>query len=149
VDSGKCRDSGGSDCNVGIAVAAIAASTIASGARPWMGRSTAVRPNITHHARLATVATEGEQDQLAPGRAQEELKALYPEWKRFCEASVEPVSSEKTFSQKLERKNLIKTKGSRSRRVCFRGLRLRPNYDEPEAWVSSPDAAALRGSRDA
>jgi hypothetical protein len=37
------------------------------GARQRLGCSTAVRPNITRHARLATVATERELDQLAPG----------------------------------------------------------------------------------
>ena len=50
--------------NLGIAVAAIATITIA---RPWLRCSSPVRPNITHHARLATVATERELDQLAPG----------------------------------------------------------------------------------
>ena len=65
-------------------------------------------------------------------QAREELKVLYPEWKRFCEASGEPVLSEKTFSQKLEGQNLIKTKDLRSRRVCFRGLRLRPNSMSPK-----------------
>jgi putative DNA primase/helicase len=79
-----------------------------------------------------------------------ELKKLYANWKRFCETSGEQILSEKSFSQKLEsQQNLIKGQDSRSRRVIFRGIRLRPNYDEPEAWVSPPDAAALRGSRDA
>jgi hypothetical protein len=83
-------------------------------------------------------------------QAQAELKKLYADWKRFCETSGEQIISEKSFSQKLEsQQNLIKGQNSRSRRVIFRGIRLRPNYDEPEAWVSPPDAAALRGSRDA
>jgi putative DNA primase/helicase len=83
-------------------------------------------------------------------QAQEELKKLYADWKRFCETSGEQILSEKSFSQKLEsQQNLIKGQDSRSRRVIFRGIRLRPNYDEPEAWASPPDAAALRGSRDA
>jgi putative DNA primase/helicase len=83
-------------------------------------------------------------------QAQEELKKLYAEWKRFCETSGEQILSEKSFSQKLEsQQNLIKGQDSRSRRVRFQGIRLRPNYDEPEAWVSPPNAAALCGSRDA
>jgi hypothetical protein len=52
--------------NVGIAVAAVAAITIASGGQAVAGCSTAVRPNITRHARLATVATERQLGHLAP-----------------------------------------------------------------------------------
>ena len=75
-----------------------------------------------------------------------------PEWKRIpAKHQGSQSSSEKTFSQKLEsQQNLIK--GQRLKvaaSLSFADIRLRPNYDEPEAWVSPPDAAALRGSRDA
>jgi hypothetical protein len=70
-------------------------------------------------------------------QAQAELKVLYGEYKKFCEASGEPVLSEKAFSQRLENRKLVKGNDSRSRRVCFRGIKLRPNYDDPEAWVET------------
>ena len=82
-------------------------------------------------------------------QAQAELKDLYAAYKRFCETTGETVMSQKSFSQKLEGQNLVKGNDSRSRRVRFQGVRLRPKDDDPEAWVSPPDAAALRGSRDA
>ncbi len=74
-----------------------------------------------------------------------ELKKLYSEWKWFCERSGEQILSEKSFSQKLEgQRHLIKGQDSRSRRVIFRGIRLRPKDHDPESWVSPPDADALR-----
>jgi phage/plasmid-associated DNA primase len=79
-------------------------------------------------------------------QAQAELKDLYAAYKRFCETTGETVMSQKSFSQKLEGQNLVKGNDSRSRRVRFQGIRLRPKDDDPEAWVSSPDADALRGS---
>jgi putative DNA primase/helicase len=75
-----------------------------------------------------------------------ELKDLYAAYKKFCETTGETVMSQKSFSQKLEAQNLVKGNDSRSRRVRFQGIRLRPKDDDPEAWVSSPDADALRGS---
>jgi hypothetical protein len=61
-----------------------------------------------------------------------ELRALYPEYKKFCEAAGEPLLSEKSFSQKLEAQaGLIKRNDSRSRRACFRGIRLRTDSDAP------------------
>jgi putative DNA primase/helicase len=78
-------------------------------------------------------------------QAHVELKKLYTEWKRFCEASGEPMLTEKSFSQKLEgQRQLIKGQDSRSRRVVFRGIRLRPKDDDPEYWVSSLDADTLK-----
>lgn len=56
---------------------------------------------------------------------QEELKSLYPEWKRFCESSGEPPTSEKSFSQKLENHGFRKRLHSGTRRACFQGLRLK------------------------
>ena len=53
--------------NVGIAVAAIATITIVSGGQAVVRVLDPVRPNITHHARLATLAKERELGQLAPG----------------------------------------------------------------------------------
>ena len=53
--------------NVGIAVAAIAAITIVSGGQTVAEVLDPGKADITHHARLATVATERELDQLAPG----------------------------------------------------------------------------------
>lgn len=70
-------------------------------------------------------------------QAQEELKNLYAVWKKFSEASGEAPLSEKSFSQKLEGQKFVKTKHPRSRRVCFRGIRLRPQDDEPISWVEA------------
>ena len=62
-------------------------------------------------------------------QAVEEMKSLYLGWKKFCEDSGEPVTSEKSFSQKLESHGLVKRKDSRSRRVCLSGIRLLPKDD--------------------
>jgi hypothetical protein len=51
--------------------------------------------------------------------------------------------SQKSFSQKLEGQNLIKGNDSRSRRVRFQGIRLRPKENEFEVSPSPPDADAL------
>jgi putative DNA primase/helicase len=78
-----------------------------------------------------------------------ELKDLYAAYKKFCETTGETVMSQKSFSQKLEAQNLVKgSNDSRSRRVRFQGIRLRPNDDDPEAWLS-PSDAVLRESQDA
>ena len=54
--------------NVGIAVAAVAAITIVSGGQTVAEVLDPGKADITHHhARFATVATERELDQLAPG----------------------------------------------------------------------------------
>ena len=46
--------------NVGIAVAAVAATSIASGGHaPWLGCLTAVRPNITHQRALPRERRKG------------------------------------------------------------------------------------------
>ena len=45
--------------NVGIAVAAVAATSIASGGQPWLGCLTAVRPNITHQRALPREQRKG------------------------------------------------------------------------------------------
>jgi putative DNA primase/helicase len=76
--------------------------------------------------------------------AHAELKDLYAEWKKFSAASGEADMSQKSFSQKLEGQNLVKGNDSRSRRVIFHGIRLRPNDDKPEVGLSPPDADALR-----
>ena len=63
-----------------------------------------------------------------------ELKDLYAAYKKFCETTGETVMSQKSFGQKLEAQNLVKgSNDSRSRRVRFQGIRLRPNYDDPES----------------
>jgi putative DNA primase/helicase len=77
-----------------------------------------------------------------------ELKDLYAAYKKFCETTGEADMSQKSFSQKLEVQNLAKGNDSRSRRVRFQGIRLRPKHDDPEAWLSPLDAV-LRGSHDA
>jgi hypothetical protein len=77
-----------------------------------------------------------------------ELKDLYIAYKKFCETTGEAGMSQKSFSQKLEGQNLAKGNDSRSRRVRFQGIRLRPKDDDPEAWLSPPDAV-LRESQDA
>ncbi len=70
--------------------------------------------------------------------ALEEVQALYREWKRFCEASGEPVTSQKSFNEKLENGNgLIKGNHPRSRRACFKGIKLRPRDDAPGMWLDS------------
>ena len=52
--------------------------------------------------------------------------------------------SQKSFSQKLEGQNLVKgSNDSRSRRVRFQGIRLRPKEDDPEAWLSPSDAVCV------
>jgi putative DNA primase/helicase len=82
-------------------------------------------------------------------QAQAELKDLYAAYKKFCETTGEADMSQKSFSQKLEVQNLVKGNDAKSRRVRFQGIRLRPNYDDPDSWLSPPDGAALRGSHDA
>jgi putative DNA primase/helicase len=67
-------------------------------------------------------------------QAQVELKDLYAEWKTYCVATGETHVSEKSFSQKLEGQKLIKDKDSRSRRVRFCGIRLRPQGEDEELW---------------
>lgn len=64
---------------------------------------------------------------------------------KSSKASAEPVLSQKSFSQKLEGQTLVKAIESGSRRVYFRGIRLRPKDDEPEAWL---DAHGEMTSRD-
>jgi putative DNA primase/helicase len=60
-----------------------------------------------------------------------ELKDLYTAYKKFCETTGEAGMSQKSFSQKLEAQNLVKgSNDSRSRRVRFQGIRLRPKDDE-------------------
>jgi putative DNA primase/helicase len=71
-------------------------------------------------------------------QAHEELKKLYAAWKEFAAAAGETVVSEKSFSQKLEGQNLVKAKGSRSRRICFRGIKLRLKEDEAEFLIKAP-----------
>ena len=63
-------------------------------------------------------------------QAHDELKVLYGEFRKFTDASGDPVLSEKAFSRKLEGQNLVKYKHPRTRRVCFRGIRLRPPDEE-------------------
>ena len=77
-------------------------------------------------------------------QAQVQLKDLYAAWKKFCVEAGEADMSKKSFSQKLEGQNLVKGNDLRSRRVRFQGIRLRPKDDDPEVWLSPPDAGALR-----
>jgi putative DNA primase/helicase len=62
--------------------------------------------------------------ELEPG-ADEELKALYAAWEPYRTRSGEPAISEKAFGQRLEGQKLQKGQDSRTRRVCFKGIRLR------------------------
>ena len=70
-------------------------------------------------------------------QAQASLKELYAAWKEYSEASGERFLSEKVFSQKLESPALSKGQDSRTRRVFFRGIRLRPK-DIPDIDWSTP-----------
>jgi putative DNA primase/helicase len=75
-----------------------------------------------------------------------ELRDLYAAWKKFCTESGEADMPQKSFSQKLEGQNLVKGNDSRTRRVRFQGIKLRPKEDDPEAW---PDTGALVWPRNA
>jgi putative DNA primase/helicase len=75
-----------------------------------------------------------------------ELRDLYAAWKKFCIESGEADMPQKSFSQKLEGQNLVKGNDSRTRRVRFQGIKLRPKEDDPEAW---PDTGALVWPRNA
>lgn len=79
-------------------------------------------------------------------QAQVSLKDLYAAWKEYSEASGERFLSEKVFSQKLESPALSKGQDSRTRRVFFRGIRLRPK-DIPDIDWSTPVPDAWRTER--
>ncbi len=70
-----------------------------------------------------------ERCELHPSFEQERL-ALYAEWKKFAEASGEQMITEKAFSQKLANHGFKKGHHSRTRRVVFRAIRLRPKDDD-------------------